>query len=72
MFAYLSHQEGQTEQALALLGLAQRQPAWTEENQHDVETVLSRWALDPAVVASGLAKGAALDWDLTIQELLNG
>jgi tetratricopeptide (TPR) repeat protein len=72
MFAYLNHYEGQTEQALALLGLAQRQPAWTDENQHDVETVLGHWALDPAVVAAGLAKGAALDWDRTIQELLKG
>jgi tetratricopeptide (TPR) repeat protein len=72
MCAYLNHYEGRTERALALLGLAQRQPAWTDEHQHDAETVLSQWALDPAVVEAGLAKGAALDWDLTIQELLKG
>jgi tetratricopeptide (TPR) repeat protein len=72
MFAYLNHYEGRSERALALLGLAQRQPAWTDEHQHDAETVLSHWALDPAVVEAGLAKGAALDWDQTIQELLKG
>jgi hypothetical protein len=54
------------------LGLAQRQPAWTDAHQHDAETVLSQWALDPEEVEAGLAKGAALDWDLTIQELLKG
>jgi hypothetical protein len=70
MFAYLKHYEGQTERALALLGMAQRQPAWTDEHQHDVETVVSQWALDPTVVAAGLAKGAALDWDLILQGLL--
>jgi tetratricopeptide (TPR) repeat protein len=70
MFAYLKHYEGQTERALALLGMAQRQPAWTDEHQHDVEMVVSHWALDPTVVAAGLAKGAALDWDLIIQVLL--
>jgi AAA ATPase domain/Adenylate and Guanylate cyclase catalytic domain/Tetratricopeptide repeat len=72
MSAYLYHYEGQTGQALALLGLAQRQPAWTDDNQYDVESEISEWGLDPAEVASGLAKGAALDWDLTIQELLKG
>jgi tetratricopeptide (TPR) repeat protein len=72
MLAYLNHYEGRTERALALLGLAQRQPAWTDEHQRDAETVLSHWALDPAAVEAGLAKGAALDWDRTIQELLKG
>ena len=72
MCAYLNHYEGQTERALSLLGLAQRQPAWTDAHQHDAETVLSQWALDPEEVEAGLAKGAALDWDLTIQELLKG
>jgi tetratricopeptide (TPR) repeat protein len=69
--AYLNHYEGRTERALALLGLAQRQPAWTDDNQHDTEIEISGWGLDPAFVASGLAKGAGLDWDQTIQEVLN-
>ena len=72
MCASLNHYEGQTERALSLLGLAQRRPAWTDAHQHDAETVLSQWALDPEEVEAGLAKGAALDWDLTIQELLKG
>ena len=64
--------EGQTERALALLGLALRQPSWAGEDQQELEVFLSRWALDRAVVDAGLAKGAALDWDLTIQTLLKG
>ena len=71
-FALLCQNEGQTERALALLGLALRQPSWASEDQQELETFLSRWALDRAVVDAGLAKGAALDWDLTIQELLKG
>jgi hypothetical protein len=30
----------------------------------------AEWALDPSVVEAGLAKGAELDWDETIEELL--
>jgi adenylate cyclase len=71
-FAVLAHAEGQTERALELWGLAQRHPAWSSEHQRGQDFTLARWALDPAVVEAGLAKGAALGWDMTIQELLKG
>lgn len=69
-FSYLAYAEGQTEWALALLGLARQHPAWGYEHQHGMDTMLAAWALDPSVVEAGLTKGAGLDWDETIRELL--
>lgn len=71
-FAELAHAEGQTEQALALFGLARRHPAWSSDDRRDLDLTLAEWALDPAVVEAGLAQGAALDWEATLQELLKG
>jgi class 3 adenylate cyclase/predicted ATPase len=71
-FAELAHAEGQTERALVLYGLARRHPAWSGEHQRQLDLALSGWALDPFVVEAGLAKGAELDWDKIIQELLKG
>jgi tetratricopeptide (TPR) repeat protein len=69
-FGYLAHAEGQTERALALCGLARLQPAWEYDFQIGLDDALAQWALDPAVVEAGLAKGAELDWNATIQDLL--
>jgi adenylate cyclase len=71
-FAKLTYAEGQTEEALAFWGLARVHPAWASDDQQELDAALARWALDVAVVEAGLAKGAALDWDTTIQELLKG
>ena len=69
-FAHLAYAEGQTERALALLGLAHRQPEWNYDDQRDLDETIALWALDPAVVEAGMAKGAELDWEQTIEELL--
>ncbi len=69
-FAELAHAEGQTARALALYGLARRQPAWSSDEQRGMDATLTEWALDPSVVEAGMKAGAALDWDTTIQELL--
>jgi len=69
-FASLAYAQGQTERTLALCGLARRQPAWSSDNQRELDTMLTQWALDPAVVERGMAKGMELDWDKTIEELL--
>jgi tetratricopeptide (TPR) repeat protein len=71
IFAELAHAEGQTERALALLGLACNHPAWTK-NLADPDDLLAEWALDPSVVEAGLKAGEALDWDETLRELLKG
>jgi tetratricopeptide (TPR) repeat protein len=57
-FGNLAHAEGQTEQALALFGLARNQPAWNSENQGILDTTLAESALDPSVVEAGMKKGA--------------
>lgn len=69
-FAELAYAEGQTQRALALLGLARQHHAWSHEMQRNMDGMLAEWGLDSSVVEAGFAKGAALDWDETIQELL--
>ena len=71
-FAELAYAEGQTERALALCSLARKHPAWNSGNQRGMDIMFAEWALDPSVVEVGLAKGAELDWDETIEELLKG
>jgi hypothetical protein len=55
---------------LELLGVARIQPAWDNITQHEMDLTLAEWALDPSLVEAGMAKGAALDWEKTIEELL--
>ena len=71
-FGFLTYAERQTGQALALLGLARSQPAWSGDDQRWLDAKLAEWALDPDVVNAGLAKGAELGWEITIQELMKG
>jgi hypothetical protein len=35
-----------------------------------MDMTLAEWALEPSVVEASMAKGAELDWDKTIEELL--
>lgn len=70
VFARLAYAEGQEERALALLGMAQRHPAWHRDHQREMDEALAQWNLDPAVVEAGLARGTELDFEATIQELL--
>jgi tetratricopeptide (TPR) repeat protein len=69
-FGNLAHAEGQTERALALIGLAHKHPAWSSDMQHDLDMMLAEWALDPSVVEAGMKKGEELDWEETVMELL--
>jgi hypothetical protein len=71
-FGFLAHAEGQTERALAYIGLVRRQPAWGSDNQRILDAALAEWALDPSVAEAGLQAGESLDWDATVQELLKG
>lgn len=69
-FGFLAYAEGNIEHALLLLGLACNHPAWSSDDQYQLDERLRNWSLDPAAVETTLAKGAELDWDRTIQELL--
>jgi predicted ATPase len=71
-FGKLAYAEGHLEQALALLGLARIQPVWNYNLQRDLDSTLSKWALDPSVAEAGMAKSTELDWDKTIDQLLRG
>ncbi len=71
-FADLAHVEGQTERALMLYGLAQHHPAWSNDHQRGMNENLQAWGLDANVAQAALAKGAQLDWNATVQELLKG
>jgi tetratricopeptide (TPR) repeat protein len=68
-FGKLAYAEGQTDRALALLGLARNHPVWNSIMQRDLDITLGRWALEPSLVQEGMAKGTTLDWDKTIEEL---
>ena len=72
IFAEFSYLEGQTERALVLYGLARNHPAWSSDDQRSLDASLAEWALDSSLVEASMAKGAALDWDKTIEELLKG
>ncbi|MCI0474943.1 MAG: AAA family ATPase [Anaerolineales bacterium] len=69
-FASLTFVQGHVERALALYGLAQNHPAWSNDHQRGMDEDLAAWKLDPAVVQAGLAKGKTLNWEATVQELL--
>lgn len=69
-FADLAYIEDCPEAALSIYGLARLHPAWNSENQRQMEDTLTRWALSPHAVETGLAAGSALDWDTTVADLL--
>ena len=69
-FARLAYAQGELERALALWGFAQSQPAFMHEHQLDLTDTLRLWGIDTAVAQVGLAYGAQLEWQTTIQELL--
>ena len=69
-FGYIAHARGDTKHALALIGLARNQPAWSSDDQYQLEEMLKKWELDQSVIEAGLKKGEELDWDKTIDKLL--
>ena len=69
-FGELAYAEGQTKWALALMGLARRQPMWSIFAKQFLDAALAEWGLDSSAAEAGMAKGAELDWDKTIEELL--
>lgn len=68
-FAMLAYADGQVERALALWGLARSHPAWHADLQRTMDQTLAEWGIAPALVESGLAQGAQLDWQATLEEL---
>lgn len=69
-FSALAYNEGQVERALALFSLARRQPAWSSDHQYEFDLALTEWTIDPTVLEAGMRKGAEMNWEETLQELL--
>jgi adenylate cyclase len=69
-FAEIAYFEGRTDLALVLYGLARNHPAWSSDDQRSLDASLTAWGLDPSFVEAAMAKGAKLDWNKAIEELL--
>ncbi|NUM45097.1 MAG: hypothetical protein HUU38_10345, partial [Anaerolineales bacterium] len=70
IFAEIIYAEGDAERAFALLGLVSHHPAWSSMNQRHLKRTLEAWGIDQAGFETKSAKGIELNWDATIQELL--
>lgn len=62
--------QGNQGRALALWGLAQSHPACEDQHLRNMERFIAGLGIDEATVSAGLAQGAALDFDITVAELL--
>jgi hypothetical protein len=62
---------GGTARALNLLGLAQAHPSYESEAKREIGQFLAGWALPENEVPAGLDAGMQLDFDRTVQELLD-
>jgi tetratricopeptide (TPR) repeat protein len=69
-FIEMAHAQGDDDRALALMGMAQQHPAFSQDNRRLVEQSLKEWALDGERVQAGLARGAAMDFDSTVRGLI--
>jgi tetratricopeptide (TPR) repeat protein/class 3 adenylate cyclase/tRNA A-37 threonylcarbamoyl transferase component Bud32 len=70
IFAELRAHAGDTEGALALLGLALHHPAADANTREEVERVLAELKLNPETVETGLIRGRVLDFERVVEELL--
>jgi predicted ATPase/class 3 adenylate cyclase len=69
-FARLEAARGNRSRALELLGLAEHHPAHSIDHQRLTEQMLQEWNLDDREVIAGMARGAALDWQASLRQLL--
>jgi len=69
-FARLEAAQGNIPRALELLGLAEHHPAHSLDHQRLTEQMLQEWNLDEMDVVKGMARGADLDWQTSLTQLL--
>jgi tetratricopeptide (TPR) repeat protein len=69
-FGMIYAAEGDIDHALELFGVAQHHPAFSLDDQRQIDWALGEYEIDPTVAADGLARGAALDFDTTVEALL--
>jgi tetratricopeptide (TPR) repeat protein len=63
---------GEETRAMALYALARAHPALTELDRVEIDEEVARMGMPAADVAAGLAAGAALDPEATVDEILEG
>jgi tetratricopeptide (TPR) repeat protein len=71
-FARLQAARGYRDLALELFGLADHHPAFSMDHQRLMEQMLAEWNLADTDVVRGMARGAVLDWDETVINLMIG
>lgn len=64
--------QGETERALALIGLVRAHPGTPQQKQTGIAEVLAAVEWDAARVDPALAAGTGLDFDTVVQEILDG
>jgi len=69
-YARLEAAQGNLPRALELLGLAEHHPAHSLDHQRLAEQMLNEWNLDDTEIITGMARGAALDWQASLMQLL--
>jgi len=70
-YALLVYAEGDVERALELFGVAKTNPAYESECEREISIYLDEWHLDQARVRKGLERGAQLDFNLVLNELID-
>jgi tetratricopeptide (TPR) repeat protein len=69
-YARLEAAQGNIPRALELLGLAEHHPAHSIDHQRLAEQMLQEWNLDEREIIQAMARGAALDWQVVLMQLL--
>ena len=64
--------QGQTDRALALLGLARQHPATPTQKEIGIQETLAEMQLEPERIEAGLAAGAELELEAVVEEILAG
>ena len=62
--------DGDPTTALELIGVVQRHPALTHDNEVEIERILDRSGLPADVIEHGLARGAGHDFDVVVDRLV--
>jgi hypothetical protein len=70
MFGKVRHAAGQTDEGLRLIGLALGHPSALAEMRDEAERTTQAWGLDAAAIEQGLAAGRVMDFEATIQRLM--
>lgn len=69
-FGHMALAQGQTQRGLALLGLARNHAAFSTDFDRLIDYALHEWRVDPATARHGMAAGASLPFEATLDDVL--